>query len=239
MKSRFLIVCGRTWALGSRKTNDAGRSSRCFQEGFSPAARSFDVGHDAPGSRTSPAAHKDSMNRDQDPMLIVDYDSRWPDQFSILASRVMSVLGSLVLQVEHIGSTAVPGLAAKPVIDLDVVLASQSNLPEAIGRLGVLGYVHEGTLGIVGREAFRWPPSQARHHLYMLTADAVELRRHLAFRDAMRADFAVRDAYAALKRSLALRYPHDRKSYADGKSGFITQVLGGLSVAQGLAATAP
>jgi GrpB-like predicted nucleotidyltransferase (UPF0157 family) len=170
-------------------------------------------------------AHDQSMNRDQDPLVICDYDPTWPDQYSGLACRVKALLGTLVLRVEHIGSTAVPGLAGKPVIDLDVVLASPSDLPEAIRLLGDIGYVHEGDLGIAGREAFRSPSGEARHHLYMLTADAAELRRHLAFRDALRADYAVRDSYAALKRSLARRYPHDRKSYSEGKSDLIIQVV--------------
>jgi len=168
----------------------------------------------------------ESMNPDTDPLAIREYDPTWPDQFSELASRVTAALGALELRVEHIGSTAVPGLAAKAVIDLDVVLESPRDLPEAIRGLAVLGYVHEGDLGIVGRDAFRWPPGEKRHHLYVLVAGADELRRHLAFRDALRADPAVRDKYAALKMSLAIQWAHDRKSYTEAKSAFIMQVVG-------------
>jgi GrpB-like predicted nucleotidyltransferase (UPF0157 family) len=81
-------------------------------------------------------------------------------------------------------------------------------------------------LGIAGREAFRWPPGDARHHLYVLAADSAELRRHLAFRDTLRADCAVRDAYTALKQSLANRYSLDRKSYSEGKAVLIAQIVG-------------
>lgn len=165
-------------------------------------------------------------NSDPDPVVIREYDPTWPDQFSALAARVQAALGPLLIHVEHIGSTAVPGLAAKAVIDLDVVIASPSDLPEAIRRLGTVGYAHEGDLGVVGREAFRHPPGEARHHLYVLSAGAAELRRHLAFRDALRTDPALRDAYAALKRSLAIRYPRDRASYTEAKSAFIAQVVG-------------
>jgi GrpB-like predicted nucleotidyltransferase (UPF0157 family) len=168
----------------------------------------------------------ESMNPDTDPLLIREYDPSWPDQFSDLASRVTAALGALRLRVEHVGSTAVPGLAAKPVIDMDVVLASLSDLPEAIRRLGVLGYVHEGDLGIVGREAFHWPPGEARHHLYVLIAGADELRRHLAFRDALLSNRIIRDAYSELKKDLALRYSHDRKSYTEAKSAFIARIVG-------------
>jgi GrpB-like predicted nucleotidyltransferase (UPF0157 family) len=139
-----------------------------------------------------------------------------------------TALAGLNITVEHIGSTAVPGLAAKPIIDLDVILASPADLPEAIRRLEIVGYTHEGDLGIAGREAFRPPPGAVGHHLYLLTAGAHELRRHLAFRDALRSDNALRDGYAALKRSLAERYGSDRNSYTKAKSGFINPIVIGL-----------
>jgi GrpB-like predicted nucleotidyltransferase (UPF0157 family) len=123
------------------------------------------------------------------------------------------------------GSTAVPGLAAKPIIDLDVVLASPADLPEAIGRLSRIGYIHEGDLGITGREAFICLPGEARHHLYVLSTEADELRRHVTFRDALRADPALRDNYAALKRSLAKNHSRDRATYTAGKSAFIIGVF--------------
>jgi GrpB-like predicted nucleotidyltransferase (UPF0157 family) len=158
--------------------------------------------------------------------MIDDYDPRWPAQYARFAARIERVLGALAARVEHVGSTAVPGLAAKPVIDLDVVVAREADRQEAIRRLADLGYEHEGDLGITGREAFRPPAGEARHHLYLMTAGAAELGRHLAFRDALRADPTLRDAYAALKRSLAERFPRDRAAYATGKSEFIAKVVG-------------
>jgi GrpB-like predicted nucleotidyltransferase (UPF0157 family) len=128
--------------------------------------------------------------------MIRAYDPTWPARFLELAERVKA----------H--------------------LASSSDLPEAIRRLGTLGYAHEGDLGIAGRDAFRWPSGEKRHHLYVLAAGARELRRHLAFRDALRADRTLRDAYSELKRNLALRYPDDRKAYTEGKSAFITKIAG-------------
>jgi GrpB-like predicted nucleotidyltransferase (UPF0157 family) len=164
------------------------------------------------------------LNND-DSVLIQDYDSSWPHAFSKLATRVKAALGSLVVTIEHIGSTAVPGLAAKPIIDLDVVLASSADLPEAIRLLTIIGYAHEGDLGIPGREAFRSPPDDPRHHLYVVSAGANELRRHLTFRDALRADRDLREKYAALKRSLAVQYKNDRNSYTQGKSDFIASIV--------------
>jgi GrpB-like predicted nucleotidyltransferase (UPF0157 family) len=160
-----------------------------------------------------------------DPVLIQDYDPSWPDAFSQLAARIKAALGRLVVTVEHIGSTAVPGLAAKPTIDLDVVLASSADLPEAVLLLATIGYVHEGDLGIAGREAFRSPPGPPHHHLYVLIAGANELRRHLAFRDALRSDNDLRDRYAALKRSLADAYKGDRDAYTQAKTHFITRIV--------------
>lgn len=163
-----------------------------------------------------------------DAVLIQDYDPSWPDAFGKLAARIYAALGSLVVAVAHIGSTAVPGLAAKPIIDLDVVLASSTDLAEAIRLLSGIGYAHEGDLGIAGREAFLSPPDEPRHHLYVLSAGATELRRHLAFRDALRVDNDLRDRYAALKRSLAERYRNDRNSYSEAKSAFINSIEIGL-----------
>ena len=161
-----------------------------------------------------------------DPVLIQDYDPAWPDIFSKLATAVKAALGSLVVTVEHIGSTAVPGLAAKPVIDLDAVLASPADLPEAIRVLATIGYLHEGDLGVAGREAFRSPAGEPRHHLYVLTAGAKELGRHLAFRNALRASEDLRNKYAALKRSLANAYKEDRSAYTQAKTDFMMSIIG-------------
>lgn len=164
--------------------------------------------------------------KNNDAVLIEDYDPAWPNVFSKLAARAMTALGSLAVAVEHIGSTAVRGLAAKPIIDLDVVIAVPSDLAEAIQRLSNLGYVHEGDLGIAGREAFRAPPDMPAHHLYVLSAGADELRRHLAFRDALRANSDLRNSYGALKRSLAEAHRSDRCSYTEAKAAFIASVVG-------------
>lgn len=158
------------------------------------------------------------------PTLIREYDPTWPDRFAALAGRVQAALGDLVLRVEHVGSTAVAGLAAKPIIDLDVVISGK-DLAETTRRLARLGYVHEGDLGITGRDAFRWPAGLERHHLYVVSEDAAELGRHLAFRDALRADARLRDDYAALKRSLATQHPYDITAYTEGKGAFIMAIL--------------
>jgi GrpB-like predicted nucleotidyltransferase (UPF0157 family) len=168
------------------------------------------------------------MAHSDDPILIREYDPTWPDQFDEIAARTRTALGDLVVRIEHIGSTAVPGLAAKPVVDLDVVVSPQ-DVFEAILRLTNLGYVHEGNLGIAEREAFRPPPGDRRHHLYLVPETSAALQRHVAFRDALRADPTLRAKYAALKRTLAAQHRDNRDAYSEAKSGFITDALSSIT----------
>ena len=125
----------------------------------------------------------------------------------------------------HVGSTAVPGLAAKPIIDLDVVVASRDEVPRAIEALDRLGYAHRGDLGVPGREAFRGPATVPGHHLYLCAADSSELRRHLAFRDHLRSHPGSAAEYARLKRDLAARHQGDREAYTRGKTAFVEEIL--------------
>ncbi|MBV9852758.1 MAG: GrpB family protein [Armatimonadetes bacterium] len=161
-----------------------------------------------------------------DAIEIAEYNPHWPDQFAALAEPVRRALGDgLVVSVGHVGSTAVPGLTAKPIIDLDVVIPSEADLPAAIAGLAALGYVHEGDLGIPGREAFHWPPGTPRHHLYVCPQGSAELRRHVAFRDYLRTHPETAAEYAVLKRALAARFQTDRDAYSRGKAGFVAAVL--------------
>lgn len=156
---------------------------------------------------------------------IVDHDPAWAEQFQVLAGRALRALGDLALGVEHVGSTAVPGLAAKPVVDLDVVLRREADLPEALRALHGLGYVHLGERGVPGRHSFRWPAGEPKHHLYLCLPGSVGLREHVAFRDALRRDGGLAQRYANLKRSLAERFPDDSDAYCEAKTEFIRGVL--------------
>ena len=161
-----------------------------------------------------------------EPVVIADYNPQWPVLFEEIAGRVRSAFaGGPLLAVEHVGSTSVPGLAAKPVIDLDVVIASEADLGEAITRLATLGYAYEGDKGIPGRSAFLWPPGTQRHHLYVCASGSAELHRHLAFRNYLLANPDAVRRYETLKRELAQRYRGDRAAYNDGKTEFVEAVL--------------
>lgn len=160
-----------------------------------------------------------------DPVIIENYDPEWPQQFALLRSRIAPVLGRLAPAVEHVGSTAVPGLAAKPIIDIDVLLHSADDLPEAIQRLGALGYEHRGDLGVRGREAFRPPTALPPHHLYLHGPESREFTRHVNFRNHLRANPEEARAYERLKRKLALQYRNDRQAYTQAKTEFVETVL--------------
>ncbi len=157
---------------------------------------------------------------------IADYDPEWPTQFTDLADRVHAAFADgPQIAVEHVGSTSVIGLAAKPILDLNVIVRSQSDISEAIVRLATLGYVHQGDLGIIGREAFHSPNGATAHHLYLCAADNAEHRRQVAFRDFLRASRDTVESYSALKRTLAVRYGADRRAYNEAKTEFIEAVL--------------
>lgn len=159
------------------------------------------------------------------PVIIEDYNPAWPHWFERLRAPVQAALGALALVIEHVGSTAVPGLAAKPIIDMDVVISSRTDLTDVIARMAGIGYRHEGDLGVAGREAFFPPPGLPAHHLYVCSADSAELRRHLAFRDYLRRHPADAAAYGALKSELAARFGRDRDGYSLAKSDFVNGIL--------------
>ena len=157
-------------------------------------------------------------------VVIEDYDPRWPTQFETLRSRLANSLNGLAITIEHVGSTSVPGLAAKPIIDIDVLLKSAADLPHAITALASMGYRHRGDLGIPGREAFRAPAGDFPHHLYVCLTDT-EYRRHITFRDHLRTNPEEANAYAALKRELALKFGEDREGYNNAKREFVERIL--------------
>ena len=158
-------------------------------------------------------------------IVIVEYDPAWPAEFVRLRDRAEAALGDLAVAIEHVGSTAVPGLPAKDLIDLVAVVESDDDVPEAIARLEAIGYEARGNLGVEGREAFWWPEGEKRHHLYVSPMTSAELQAQVAFRDLLRTDPVVAQDYVALKRELAARFGDDRNAYTNGKTEFIEAAL--------------
>ena len=161
-----------------------------------------------------------------DPIQIVPYDPRWPIEFARLRDCLLEAIGHLALTVEHVGSTAVPGLPAKPILDIDVVVGSAEHVPEAVARLAEIGYKHVGDLGIKGREAFEGPSGTAVHHLYVVVQGSEPWRNHIQFRDYLREHPESAEAYAKLKRSLADKFQNNREKYTSAKTEFVEEVLG-------------
>jgi GrpB-like predicted nucleotidyltransferase (UPF0157 family) len=156
---------------------------------------------------------------------ICDYDPEWPHVFSRIECKLREHVGTLAVAVEHVGSTSVPGLAAKPIIDIEIVIASVYQFPSIKERLEKFGYIHRGPIGVPGREAFSCVIDLPAHHLYVCETGAGPLREHLCFRDALRQSPELAAAYAALKRTLAEQHRYDRDAYTEAKTSFIRSVI--------------
>ena len=135
---------------------------------------------------------------------------------------IAPVLGAQLLECYHIGSTAVPGLAAKPIIDLMVVVRDVAKVDALAAQFESLGYEYMGEFGIAGRRYLRKGGDERTHQVHIFAeTDTQNIKRHLAFRDYMRTHQAEREAYAGLKKMLAERFPYDIDAYCDGKDVFI------------------
>lgn len=161
----------------------------------------------------------------RDPITIVDYDPRWPELFGQQRQRVEAILLPwLTAPVEHIGSTAVPGLAAKPIIDMLAVVSDYDPVAAAIATMREIGWAHapEPEDEAQRKLSFCHPdPAWRTHHLHVVEHSSPGWRTWLAFRDHLRANPQEAQAYASLKRELAARDATDRPAYRSGKAPFI------------------
>lgn len=157
---------------------------------------------------------------------MVAYDPAWPELYAAEVARLEPILTArgVSLALEHTGSTAVPGLAAKPVLDLLAARATDRVRVATIAAIEAAGYLHRGEQGIAGRDFFRrGEPRQYHVHLTLLGSPF--WRDHLAFRDFLRMHADAAAEYAALKLALASRYPRDRGAYIEGKTAFVEAIL--------------
>jgi GrpB-like predicted nucleotidyltransferase (UPF0157 family) len=166
-----------------------------------------------------------SLGLERGTVRLVPYDARWPSLFLAEVEKIRSTTGAdLPLSIEHVGSTAIPGLAAKPILDLLGGYPQGANVSSYIDALSRAGYQHRGEQGIPGREFFRRGEPRS-YHFHLAEKDGTFWREHLAFRDGLRAQPELRDAYAALKQQLAQKYPYDREAYIGGKTEFVRSVV--------------
>jgi GrpB-like predicted nucleotidyltransferase (UPF0157 family) len=159
------------------------------------------------------------------PVVVVPYDPQWPLIFEELRDHLLPVVGNHALAIEHVGSTSVSGLAAKPIINVDVVVESPEASERVIAALVAIGYTHLGPLGLEGREAMRPPQGTPRHNLYVCLESSEPYRNHILVRNHLRSNPSVAKAYGELKLALAARYPEDIESYIDGKTDFLIGIL--------------
>jgi GrpB-like predicted nucleotidyltransferase (UPF0157 family) len=156
------------------------------------------------------------------PVVLAAYDPEWPRMAAVQAER-LRVLGPVLLSVHHIGSTAVPGLAAKPIIDLMPLVTDLDELDRERGRVEALGYHWRGELGIAGRRYCALSDQNGKRivQLHCFKADSPHARRHLAFRDYLRAHPDQASAYENEKRRARELHPNDSHAYTDEKAGWI------------------
>ena len=159
-------------------------------------------------------------------ITVVEYDLAWPERFEMLRieyQKAMARAGVPVVAIEHVGSTSVPGLAAKPVIDCDIVVRAV-HVPAASSVLVSLGFTPLGELGIPQRWAFKEPARLSGTNTYVIVDGCLSLRNHLAVRDALRFDTALRDEYAAVKRQAGARAANIDE-YGQAKTGMVQKIL--------------
>ena len=159
-------------------------------------------------------------------VTVLPYDEKWKSGFEEIKSELQAAIGDLILGIEHVGSTSVEGLSAKPCIDIDVVIRDYSVFEAVVRGLESIGYTHEGDLGIKDREAFKYSdkPHLLSHHLYVCPANSEELHRHITFRNYLRENAEAAKRYGAVKEDAARLFPENIDQYIEYKSPCIEEI---------------
>ena len=191
------------------------------------AANQGDLGYplDTTGQSAAQVAQR-IWQLSHEKIVVAPYSPDWTEQFKTEAALLKTALGDLVLKIHHVGSTSVPGLPAKPIIDIMLLVSQVGDYVACIEPLQALGYSYVYHPRNQDRRFFKKGVPRS-HHLHIVAQDSPELWRHLAFRDALRADADLRRQYAALKQASAARYGDRRTAYTAGKTDFIEAVLRG------------
>lgn len=162
------------------------------------------------------------------PVIVVEYNSQWPVLYEEERDRILALIAHKVVAIEHVGSTAVPGLGAKPIIDIMVAIHRLADAEECIEPLQRIGYEYGSPdeVGIPERRYFRKGPPQARtHHIHMVERANDFWERHLLFRDFLRSHPEVAQEYCELKKELAVKHGPDREGYTEAKTPFIESIV--------------
>lgn len=163
---------------------------------------------------------------------VVPYNPEWKNEFLKIKAMLDASVDDLIISIDHIGSTAIEGLAAKPIIDIDVVIDSYDIFPAVKDRLSKIGFEHEGNLGVEGREAFKktFVDDFMPYHIYICPKDGRGHLEHIAFRDYLNSHPEAMKAYGELKTKLAEQFRTDITSYVNAKQGFIQNILNNINV---------
>ena len=158
-------------------------------------------------------------------VVVTDYDPRWEDMFEEEAQVIGDILGDNCVDIAHIGSTAVPGLAAKPIIDIMPIVMDLEEVDKVAGEFEKIGYEYLGEYGIPGRRYLRKGGDERTHQVHIFADyDTYNVIRHLMFRNYLIDHDEERDAYGALKKRLAKEFPHDIEAYSAAKEAFVKDI---------------
>lgn len=159
-------------------------------------------------------------------VTVVPYTPAWKSDFEQIKAELEHALGDVIIGIEHVGSTAVEGLSAKPCIDMDIIIKDYSVFDTVVQRLETIGYLHEGDLGIEDREAFKYSGKAHlnTHHLYVCPQYSQELLRHITFRDYLRSHPEAVKKYSLVKEAAAQLFPNDMEKYIAYKSPCIQEL---------------
>ena len=159
-------------------------------------------------------------------VVVLSYDEAWKSAFEKIKDEIEEAIGDFIIGIEHIGSTSVEGMSAKPCIDIDVIIEDYSVFHAVVSRLKTIGYIHEGDLGIKNREAFKYLGKEhlQKHHLYVCPKYSEELHRHITFRNFLISNPTAAKKYSLIKEKAAELFPNDIDGYIEYKSSCIEEL---------------
>lgn len=165
-------------------------------------------------------------------VIVVPYSEQWKADFETIKQYVLPAINDVVIGIEHIGSTSVKGLSAKPIIDIDVVIKDYSVFDTVVGKLASHGYIHEGNLGIKDREAFDYKGDVTlpKHHLYVCPEFSAELHRHIAFRNYLKNNSEAVLKYSKVKEEGAKLFPDSIDDYIAYKSPCVEDLYNAINL---------
>ena len=161
---------------------------------------------------------------DKRKISVEPYNKNWKDKFKKEKHKLKNIFNDIICEIHHIGSTAIPGIKAKPTIDIMVVVEDINKADKYNDSMQALGYEPKGEFGIKNRRFFQKGGTNRTHHVHIFQKGDKEIKRHLNFRDYMRAHPKQAQKYSRLKETLADKYSHDIKKYIEGKNDFIAEI---------------